>query len=233
MRIALQPSFILHHRPYRETSLLLDLFTRDYGRISLISRGVRRGRSPLKALLQPFNTLLVSWQGKTELMTMTGAERNGVPAHLSGDCLLSGFYLNELLMRVLHKHDPHPDLYTVYHQTLIELQAPVLHQKTLRLFEKKLLAELGYGLQLDQDMTTGKPIDADRFYRFHAEFGFELDENSTNSASNTAFSGKSLIALATEQLEDSECLRDIKRLMRRVLAPLIGSQPLYSRKLFK
>lgn len=233
MRIALQPAYVLHHRPYRETSMLLDVFTQEHGRIGLVARGVRKNRSPLKALLQPFTPLLISWQGKSELMNLMTAEANGLPLHLRGDCLLSGFYLNELLMRVLHKHDPCSRLYTVYHETLVELQAPVLQQKTLRLFEKKLLEELGYGLQLEQDIMTGEPFIPEEYYRFHPELGFTSQEEEKKETPLTMFSGKSLIALAQEQLEDLECLRDIKRLMRLVLTPLLGTQPLQSRKLFE
>jgi len=232
MRITLQPAFVLHYRPYRETSLLVDLLTRDHGRIALISRGIRKNHSPLKALLQPFNSLFVSWQGKTELMTLTAAEPNGIHKPLNGSCLLSGLYINELLMRLLQKHDPCPNLYTIYQQTLVELQAPVLHQRILRLFEKKLLEELGYGLQLDHEIDTGIPLKEDKRYRYHAELGFKPDEHG-DEASHLLFSGKSLIALAKEQLTDLECLREIKRLMRLVLTPLLGTQPLYSRKLFE
>lgn len=232
MRIHLQPGFILHARPYRETSLLIDLFTQDHGRVGLIARGVRSGRSSLKALLQPFNPLLVSWQGRSELMTLSAAEMSGLPISLAGDCLLSGFYLNEVLTRVLQKYDPNPKLYTVYHQTLVELQSQKLEQKTLRLFEKRLLEELGYGLQLEQEMSTGKPLQAEEYYRFFPEQGFDTYHHEMDVPSALVFSGKSLIALANEQLDDPDCLRDAKRLMRLVLTPMLGSQPLHSRKLF-
>src|SRR5580693_2734969 len=105
MRILLQQAFILHHRPFRETSLLLDVFTEEHGKISLIAKGVRKHRSTLKALLQPFVPLLVSWQGKNELMNLVSVEAKGPPFQLRGDCLLSGLYVNELLVRVLQKQD--------------------------------------------------------------------------------------------------------------------------------
>lgn len=232
MRVAFQPAYILHYRPYRETSLLLDLFSQDHGRIALVSRGTRKSRSPTKALLQPFNPLLISFQGKSELMNLIEVEPNGPHSQLRGDCLLSGFYLNELLMRVLQKHDPHPRLYAVYQQTLLTLQSMPLQQKTLRLFEKKLLEELGYGLQLAHDFATGAPLIHDKNYRFYPEFGFKIGDENDNPASAMIFSGKSLLALAREELEDPEVLRDAKRLMRQVLGPLLGPQPLQSRKLF-
>ncbi len=231
MRISLQPTFILHHRPYRETSLLLDVFTKEYGRIALIAKGVRKSRSALRALLQPFSPLLISWQGKTELMTLQVAESEGLPIRLQGECLLSGFYLNELLIRLLQKQDPHPQLYTIYHHTLLELERAELQQKHLRLFEKKLLAEIGYGLQLQHTIPDGKAFLADRFYRFYPEQGFELSPS--NEPEGMAFSGKNLLALAAEQLDDPDVLREAKRLMRMALSAILGPQPLHSRKLFR
>lgn len=232
MRISLQSAFILHHRPYRETSLLLDVFTKEYGRIALIARGVRKNRSKTRPLLQPFQPLWISWQGKTELMTLQTVESCGSPIPLQKECLLSGFYLNELLMRLLQKHDPHPQLYTIYHETLLELAQTQLQQKYLRLFEKKLLDELGYGLQLHYSIADRKPIQADRFYRFYPELGFELVSVSEHPGQGAIFLGKSLLALAAEQLEDEESQRDIKRLMRIALGVLLGPKPLQSRRLF-
>lgn len=230
MRISLQPAFVLHHRPYRESSLLLDLLTLEHGRISAIARGVRAARSRTRALLQPFVPLLVSLQGKSELVTLSGVETQKASLLLKGSALLSAFYLNELLMRVLHKHDSHPQLYTIYHETLIELQSNQFQQKTLRIFEKKLLEELGYGLQLQYDIPDKQPIIADKNYRFIPEQGFV--EHQADAIQSGIFSGKSLLALANEELHDTDCLRDAKRLMRMALAPLLGYQQLHSRKLF-
>lgn len=230
MRTSLQPAFVLHHRAYRETSLLLDLFTEAHGRISLIARGVRTHRSKLRSLLQPFIPLLISWQGKSELMLLNSAENNGIPFQLQGDCLLSGFYLNELLVRVLQKQDPHPQLYTIYYNTLLELQTGQLLPQTLRLFEKKLLEELGYGLQLQRDFSTGEALMAEQVYLFYPEQGFK--RSVAGSVDRMQFKGKSLLALAAEQLNDEECLRDAKRLMRVAFASLLGLQFLHSRKLF-
>lgn len=230
MRISLQPAFILHHRTYRETSLLLDLFTESHGRISLLARGVRTHRSKLRSLLQPFVPLFISWQGKSELMLLNSAENNGTPFQLRGDCLLSGFYLNELLVRVLQKQDPHPPLYTIYHNTLLELQTGQLQQQTLRLFEKKLLEELGYGLQLQRDFSTGEELVAEQSYLFYPEQGFK--RSAPGAGNKMQFKGKSLLALAAEQLNDEECIRDAKRLMRIAFTSLLGLQFLHSRKLF-
>lgn len=231
MRISLQPAFILHHRPYRESSLIIDFLTQEYGRISLIARGVRVARSKNRSILQSFVPLFVSWQGKSELMTLTGVEASEPPFRLRGNCLLSGFYLNEILMRVLHKHDPYTALYSLYDDTLRALQREGLQQKILRLFEKKLLEELGYGLQLQYDILTGKPLVAEERYRFHPEQGFKLCQGN-EALPEWTFLGKSLLALLAEDFNEVDCLRDAKRLMRLAFLPLLGSKPLQSRKLF-
>jgi DNA repair protein RecO (recombination protein O) len=232
MRISLQPAFILHRRSYRETSLLLDVLTKEHGRIGLVARGVRSQRSLLRCLLQPFIPLLISFQGKADLMNLTSIETLATPLQLHGDCLFSGFYLNELLVRVLQKNDPHPQLYTIYHQTLIELQGNKLDQKVLRLFEKKILAELGYGIPLQQDFVSGKTLSAEQLYQYVPEQGFTVCAEPSYQDSSRIFSGKSLLALANEQLIDDESLRDAKRLMRLLLVSLLGIQKIYSRQLF-
>jgi DNA repair protein RecO (recombination protein O) len=224
MRVALQRAFVLHHRAYRETSVILDLLTEEHGRISAVARGVRQARSQLKPLLQPFNPLFVTWQGKSELMTLLSAEANGHGYGLAGDSLLSGLYVNELLMRILPKDDAHPGLYTIYQQTLVELA------KSLRLFEKNLLDALGYGLQLNHDLQQ-QEIVAENFYLYHVEQGFA--RTSVKGHDNPVlFSGKSILAFAAEQLHDPDILQEIKRLMRMALAPLIGQYPLRSRQLY-
>ncbi|OAI50030.1 hypothetical protein AYO45_00170 [Gammaproteobacteria bacterium SCGC AG-212-F23] len=225
MRISLQPAFVLHQRAYRETSLLLDVFSRDHGRVSLIARGVRKANSRWRSLLQPFIPLLISWQGKTELMTLNGVEPTGGLLAPQKNALLSGFYLNELLVRLLHKHDPHPKLYDCYHQTLQALASRPL-ESTLRLFEKNLLEEIGYGLQF------GHTIEVEQYYHYHPEEGFKPCIEQDMIVSKRVFSGKSLQAFAAEIFEDETCLKDAKRLIRLALRPLLGEQPLYSRQLF-
>jgi len=226
MRILLQPAYILHHRPYRETSVLLELFTRDHGRLSAVARGVRQPRSRLRALLQPFLPLLVSWQqGQSELVTLTAAESPMATKWLQGECLLSGFYLNELLIRTVAKHDPHPELYTIYQNTLLELQERSALKKSLRLFEKKLLEQIGYGL-------TAEAFEDHAYYQFHPETGFKRYQGDQDPAAiPTLFSGKNLAAFFAEKDWDEKDLQMAKRLMRLVLAPLLGP-PLKSRQLF-
>jgi DNA repair protein RecO (recombination protein O) len=229
MRVSLQPAFILHHRPFRETSVLLDIFSEEHGRISLVAKGVRTHRSKLKALLQPFVSLLVSWQGKNELMSLVSVEANGPPFQLRGDCLLSGFYVNELLVRVLQKQDPHPRLFSHYVSTLHALTMLPLNQSILRIFEKKLLEEIGYGLQWHEDFSTRQPLMPDKYYQYHPGNGFKQ----INDQQVGGFKGESILAFAHELLTTQEYLQDAKRLMRMVMTTLLGHQNLQSRELFQ
>jgi DNA repair protein RecO (recombination protein O) len=200
--------------------------------MTVVARGVRTPQSKLRSILQPFTPLMVSWQGKTELMTLISAEAQGLPLTLQGDCLLSAFYLNELLMRMLPKHDPYPLLYTIYQTTLLDLQCDTLEQRVLRLFEKKLLTELGYGVELQHDFNTGKSLLAEQWYRYVPERGFTLCAENSQEKSTYVFLGKHLLAFAKEELDNAACLYDAKRLMRILLSFVLGTQTIYSRKLF-
>lgn len=232
-KVLLQPAFVLHRRLYRETSFLVELLTLDHGRLSVVAKGVRKPRSTIPGLLQPFTPLLVSWSGKNELMTLTHAEASACVVRLNGDCLFAGFYLNELLMYLLEKWDAHPGLYLAYQKAISALQSGVLEQRILRSFEKQLLEELGYGLLSKSDPSLQQRILPDQFYRFVPEQGFVLSELSdVTQAKSNIFSGKSLLAIAQENWQDEESLQDAKRLTRFLLAPLMGMRPVYSRKLF-
>lgn len=218
----LQIAYILHRRPFRETSMILDVLTREQGRISLIAKGVRTSRSKWRSVLQPFSPLLISWRGKTELMTLLTAESQGHSVFLQGDCLNAGFYLNELLIKLFQKCDPHPALFDAYESTIQQLASHTLNQKILRLFEKKVLEESGYGLQF-------KDIKSDMYYRFYGDVGFMQCELSNDIH---IFSGTSLLALSSENLNDIKILKDAKRLLRLALAHILGSASIQSRKLF-
>lgn len=235
-RVLLQPAYVLHRRTYRETSYLVELFTPEHGRLTVVARGVRKPRSSTQGLLQPFVPLLVSWAGKGELMALSHVEANGVMKHLQGECLFAGFYLNELLMCLLQKWDAHAGLYVAYERAISALQTDRLEQKALRSFEKYLLEELGYGLLPKSDVSLHNAFSPDKFYRFIPEHGFVIcgetmdSENLTNRGN--IFSGKNLIAIAKEDWQDEDCLFDAKRLTRFVLTPLLGTRPIYSRRLF-
>lgn len=228
--VLLQPSYVLHTRAYRDTSLLIEIFSRDHGRMSAVARSARGPKSRFKGLFQQFVPLLLSWQGRTELMNLTTAENNGIPHYLTGEALLCGIYLNELLMRLLHRHDAHPGLFTAYQQALVGLQQNQQQQITLRLFEKRLLLELGYALQLDKVASTGLAVAPEQYYYFDPVQG--LLPCSNISTKNNVFLGESLLALHYEEFTNNEYLRDAKRLLRLAITSLLDSKPLRSRELF-
>ena len=234
-QVLLQPAYILHRRAYRESSFLIELFTQEYGRLTVVARGVRKLRTTIGGLLQPFVPLLISWSGKGELMTLIQVETNGAIQPLQGECLFAGFYLNELLMVLLQKWDTHSQLYATYEQTLYALQGNQLEQRILRLFEKHLLEELGYGLLPKSAMSLQNTFSPDKYYQFLPEQGWisvEVDRQQTLPIKGNIFSGKSLMAIAREEWDEETILQDAKRLTRLILAPLLGARQIHSRRLF-
>lgn len=230
-RITLEPAYVLHRRPYSNTSLMVELFTFNHGRISALARSARGLKSRYKGKLELFSPLLVSWFGRRELKTLGDIELSGRPTLLDGQMLLCGFYLNELLMRLLQRDDPYANLFDVYKNTLQQLAAGGHVQRVLRCFEKNLLHELGYGVPLNREITTGLPIKADQYYHYIPDRGFLNSQK--DDAHRAIFSGNSLIALRQEQFDQEEILQDIKRLMRIAIGCHLGNKPLQSRELLK
>ena len=227
----LQPAYILHQRDYRDTSLLLEAFSREHGRIGLVARGARAPRSRVRGLLQAFQPLLLSWSGRGELGTLTGVEAAAacsVTPRLSGTALYAGFYLNELLMRLLQRQDAHPELFDAYAQTLPGLQTEP--QRPLRLFEKHLLETLGYGLLLDHEAASGEPVDAEADYVYALETG--PTRCTVATVGQLRLSGRSLLSLAAEDLSDAQSLADSKRLLRAALDLYLGGRALKTREVF-
>lgn len=215
MRVQLEPAYVLSVRPYRETSALVEAFTAVHGRIGLVARGARGSRSKLRGVLQPFRQLLLSWTERGELGTLTGAEAVPTPVTLAGDAVFSGWYLNELLLRLLPRRDPHAALFASYAQALAA-QGGAAAQAALRVFEKRLLTELGYGLQFPER------FDAEGWYEYDDDAGFAAVAEPTPAA----YRGASLHALREESLEAHEALADAKRLLRAALTQHLGGQPL-------
>lgn len=231
-RVKLQPAFVLHTRPFRDTSLLVDLLTMTQGRIHAVARSARGPKSRYKGVIRPFMPLLVSWSGSHELVTLGNIELVCAGYELKGENLLSGFYLNELLVRLLHLNDSHPAIYEAYEQALIQLAAHTNIEVTLRMFEKALLAALGYGLSFHYEAISHQPIEPDNYYLFDPTLGFiqQLIYDTDNASS--LFLGKDLLSFSTGQLTDKAVLKAAKRLMQLALAPLLGGRPIKSRELF-
>ena len=235
MRLQQQPAFVLHQRNYSETSLLLDVYARHHGRLGLIAKGARRPSSRLRGTIKPFQPLLLGWSGRGELMTLTGAEIDGPGVELVGTGLYCGFYLNELMLRLLHRHDAHEGLYERYHAALQGLRDGQPAEVVLRIFEKHLLSEVGYGLLLERESDTHEPIDPEGVYDYVPERGPVRVRHPEllPRLQGVRVRGASLLALTAERLDDRGALRDAKALMRAALAPHLGDRPLHSRRLFQ
>lgn len=228
---SLIPAFVLHSRPYRDSSLLLEVFCAEQGRMGLVARGARAARSRQRGLLQPFQPLLLAWRSRGELGTLATVEAAGAPLPLRGHGLYSGFYLNELLVRLLHRHDPHPELYPLYADTLAVLARTPEPEPVLRLFELRLLEALGYGLQLREDRT-GADLDPETLYDYRPDEG-AVPLGHAIEPRGVAVSGRSLLALRGERLEDPQVCRDARRLTRAALAPHLGPAPLKTREVLR
>jgi DNA repair protein RecO (recombination protein O) len=227
-RIQLQPGYVLHQRPYRDTSRILEVVTRDFGRLTLFARGVRGSKSGLAAVLQSFQPLLLSWSGKGDAGQLNAAELVGEPQSLPSSRLLSGFYLNELLLKLLHQHDPQPEVFAIYNDTLQRLKADMDELATLRIFEKRVLRVLGFGLNLQHEAETGRPIEASRCYRYVLEHG-ALPITADANAAKGVYQGASLLALASEQIVAPEHKTDARYLLRAVLDHVLEGRHLHSR----
>lgn len=222
-RIDLTPVYVLHTRPFSNTSLIVELFSQAHGRVSVVARSARGEKSRYKGQLQLFTPMLASWSGRHELKTLGAIELNGMPLVLNQKPLFCGFYLNELLMRLMHKEDAHPKLFDCYHLSLCRLARNDSIPLVLRTFEKKILDELGYGLPFLK-------LHPNNAYQFIPNHGFVQSQDSVDE--QAIFSGKTLIAISQEQFESESTLQAAKRLMRLALSAILGDKPLNSRELF-
>ena len=240
-KVLLQPAYVLQVRPYRDTSALVEIFTPDFGRISLVARGVKSGNSKIRGLLQPFRRLLISWYGAKELKSLVAAEEDGGVISVKADGLVSALYVNELLVRLLHRHEEHESLFDLYQNILKTLEGTDNISKDLRLFEKSLLQELGYGVMLEYNAETGEPIDQNERYLYQVEVG-PVPYNPVVSGSiiNTSLSknkvgiivhGESLLSLARGNLDDARSVQESKKLMRYIINRYLEGKPVKSREL--
>lgn len=228
-----QPAYVLHTYPFRETSLIVEIFSRDFGRMALLARGARRPRSAIRGLLMAFQPIEVAWAGKGEVLTLMKAEWQGGLPLLAGEALFCGYYLNELLMHMLPREDAHPRLFVRYGDMLARLADDPAGQRreaNLRSFEKSLLQELGYGLSLDHD-SAGRPIDAEAWYAYRMEQGAVLMEHA--EAAEQLILGKTLLDLDAENFTDPRSRVESKALMRTLMAYYLAGVELETRKIFK
>lgn len=223
-RVDVQPSFVLRTWPYRETSLLLEMFSADHGRLGAVARGARGPRSRWRGLLQPFCPLLVGWRETGDLVSLSFAEPAGPATALAGDRVPYGWYLNELLLRLLPRRDPHPELFTAYADTLPRIGGDG-SQAALRRFEYRLLAAVGYALPVPQ------PVDPAAYYRIDPQHGW----SEATKIDSEAVSGRTLLALqnSADALDDAAMLRQARRVLSAALDALLGDRPLETPRLLR
>jgi DNA repair protein RecO (recombination protein O) len=226
-RGALQPAFLLHHHDYSDSSRILELLTREHGRISLFGRGVRRAKSAYRPVLQPFVPLLLSWSGGTDGGVLTGAELAGEVRPLAAACLMSGFYLNELLLKLTPRGESMPEVFDLYALTLGVLRDGGREQPALRHFEWQLLEQLGYGIDLSLESGSGEPLAADRYYHFQPGVGVLAVRDVAVAAD--AFLGSQLLDFTEGRFDSPESLRVAKRLLRAALEHCLEGKDLRSR----
>ena len=224
-RVWLAPAYLLHQYAYRDTSLIAEVFTCDYGRVSLFARGARGQKSALKGVLRPFQRMLLSWSGRGEACQLQSAELDGGVTHLAPARLMSGFYLNELLLKLTERLDPHPAIFLSYASCVQALCGGEPEEPTLRRFEKRLLNDLGYGLELGRT-GEGAPVDPERYYRFAAQSG----PLPCVAESPGAVFGQSLADLHAERFSDARSLKDAKRVLRAAIDACLDGRPLKSRE---
>ena len=218
----LQPAFVLQHRSYRESSLLLELFTRDFGIVSVLAKGVRREKSKMAGVLLPFTLLNVSYLDRNELKILLQAEYvDSYP--LQRLALYCGFYINELMQKFLHRHDPHETLFLAYQGCLQQLSSGHAIEQVLRYFELQVLEDVGYGVELAVDSESGAQVEDDRRYRFEAGRGMVADITGP-------VTGSTLRLLASQSPLPAQHLLEAKVLLRKILDTHLHGRPLKSRE---
>ncbi len=230
-RITGEEAFVLHTYPYRETSLIVELFTRQFGRVSAVAKGAKRSSSNMKTSLQAFRPLHVSWGGRSELKTLFDAEWRAGTFPPTGNALMSAFYMNELLLKLLIREDPHENLFSVYEGAIkaLGVNAPSI-EKILRRFERQLLTELGYGMTLTQDVRNNESVVPNALYTYVIGRGAVR----INQGDDVEFkiTGKALVDIENDALDDPRTLAQYKALMRLVISHHLGRKTLHTRRLF-
>ena len=236
--------YVLHTYPYRETSLILQAWTEKHGRLGMVAKGARRPKSASRSLLLPFQPLVLDWFGRGELKTLKTAEPAGPATPLAGQSLLSAFYLNELLLKLTTREDPHEGLFAAYDDAIASLRAlsrdkpatPIAAhvEPILRRFELRLLQELGYAVELAREAGTHAPIVAEREYLYVVERGpVPAPEAGTARVDAIRVRGQTLLDLDRGRLEDATTAAQAKQLMRLLIGHSLNGQELATRALVR
>lgn len=226
-----QPVYVLHTYPFKETSLIVELFAKNFGRVAVAAKGARRPRSAMRGMLQAFQPMIATWSGKQELKTLHSLDWNGSLLLLKGEAMMCGFYLNELLLRLLPREDAHEVLFDYYADTLKALATSSDLATTLRQFELKFMQELGYAIPLETDVEAA-PIVPTQTYRYVAEHGaFKGNGKPLLDDPGVMLSGSTLIHMAQDDYRDAQTRLQSKQLIRYLLAHYLGDKPLHTRQL--
>ena len=233
----MQAAYLLHSRPFRDTSLILDFLTPNYGRVSAISRGGRGAGSKSKSLLQPFTPVQISLSGKGELKTLRTIELRSGPVSLTGEKLFSALYMNEIIVRLFQSHEADPDFFTQYENALNSLSIEESAEPVLRHFELSLLDTLGYGIDFRLEAYSHDPIQSGHWYYFQEESGFIQVQDTTLLSGNEnsgkrVFKGQDLLNIHSRNFAENETCKTAKAVLRAILNTYLGSTPLRSRSLF-
>jgi DNA repair protein RecO (recombination protein O) len=232
-RVDRAAAFVLHTYPYSETSLLVEAFTRSHGRIPWLAKGARRAGSRLRGVLLAFQPMEASWSGRGEIRTLMRCEWLGGRPLLAGQRLFCGFYLNELMLRLLAREDPHEALFDCYADVIARLGTESDAAPILRTFERRLLQEVGYGLVLERAAVTGAPIEADLLYRFEPDRGPIVTPNGGGSENAPVLPGRTLLAIARDDYSDPIVAQHAKHLMRIAIDQRLEGRPLHTRAILK
>jgi DNA repair protein RecO (recombination protein O) len=225
-----EPAYVLHRWPYSESSLLIDVFSRNHGRVMLIAKGARRLKSKMRGTLLPFQGVLVGWSGRGEVRTLTGAEITGANVSLRGEPLMCAYYLNELLLRLLHRDDAHERLFDIYDETLAALAVGDT-EMALRSFERSLLEEIGYAMVLDTPGESDTLLESEYLYRYLPERGPVVDQPDLQDG--VPVHGESLLAFTRGDPLSERSRIEIKGLTRFLLARQLEGRRLLSREVFR
>jgi DNA repair protein RecO (recombination protein O) len=226
-----QAGYVLHTYPYKETSLIVEAFTRNFGRVALLARGARRPRSAMRGVLLSFHPLRLGWSSSAELGNLISAEWSGALQSLGGQALMCGFYLNELLLRLLPRDDPHESLFEVYGESLRQLSQGIPQASVLRSFEKRLLAELGYAPLLEREAVSGEPIQPSRRYVYEPDRGPMLSLGA--SSNDLSVSGQTLLDLAADEFSRPETRDEARMLLRSLIGQRLHGKVLHTRAVLK
>lgn len=234
-RVSLEPAYVLHSYPYKETSLIVEVFTRHCGRVGLLARGARRPRSAIRGTLLAFHPLRLTWSASAELGTLAAVEWSGGQPSLAGLGLMCGFYVNELLLRLLPREDAHERLFDAYADALAGLAAGAEHAVLLRGFELRLLKELGYAPPLDRDAASGQPVQPGTSYAYVPERG-PLAVNGTACGVDgeaIVVDGQTLIDMSRDDYARTRTRDEARRLMRRLISTRLSGQALHTREMLR